>query len=75
MKKASGYFAGLVILLAAHLPAPAEAQDAIDGVTGFPRQPLHVAAWPGGKKIAVSSAASWQLPNSTDIGPGKLMYR
>src|SRR5262249_26099853 len=56
MKKASPFIAGLVILLVAFLPLPVAAQDAIDGVTGFPRQPLHVAAWPGGKKVAVSFA-------------------
>src|SRR5215469_13575286 len=54
--KASGRIAGLVILLAAHVPSPATAQDAIDVVTGFPRQPLYVAAWPGGKKVAISFA-------------------
>jgi allantoinase len=56
MKKASPCIAGLVILLAAYLPLPVTAQDTIDGVTGFPRQPLHVSAWPGGKKVAVSFA-------------------
>ena len=54
--KVSGCIAGLVILLAAYFPSPAAAQDAIDVVTGFPRQPLHVAAWPGGKKVAISFA-------------------
>ena len=37
-------------------PAPSVAQDATDPVTGFPREPVHVAAWPGGKKVAVSFA-------------------
>jgi peptidoglycan/xylan/chitin deacetylase (PgdA/CDA1 family) len=55
-RKASGCIAGLVILLAAHLSSPTAAQDAIDEVTGFPRNPVHVAAWPGGKKVAVSFA-------------------
>jgi allantoinase len=32
------------------------AQDGIDWITKFPRIPLHVAAWPGGKKVAVSFA-------------------
>ena len=27
-----------------------------DRVTGFPRDPVHVAAWPGGRKVAVSFA-------------------
>ena len=25
-------------------------------VTGFPREPVHVAAWPAGRKVAVSFA-------------------
>ena len=52
--KASGCTVGLMILLGTHLSSPAAAQDAVDGVTGFPRQPLHVAAWPSGRKVAVS---------------------
>jgi len=55
-RKASGRIGWLIILLGAHLPLPAVAQDAIDAVTGFPRQPLHVAAWPGDKKVAASFA-------------------
>src|SRR5215469_12016413 len=54
--KASGCIGGLIILLGPHLSSPAVAQDAVDGVTGFPRQPLHIAAWPGGRKVAVSFA-------------------
>jgi peptidoglycan/xylan/chitin deacetylase (PgdA/CDA1 family) len=34
----------------------ASAQDGTDPVTGLPRDPVHVAAWPGGKKVAVSFA-------------------
>ena len=37
-------------------PRASVAQDATDPVTGFPREPIHVAAWPGGKKVAVSFA-------------------
>jgi allantoinase len=36
--------------------APAPAQDNVDWITKFPRTPVHVAAWPGGKKVAVSFA-------------------
>ena len=32
------------------------AQEATDPVTGFAREPVHVASWPGGKKVAVSFA-------------------
>jgi peptidoglycan/xylan/chitin deacetylase (PgdA/CDA1 family) len=47
--------AGLALLLAMNLPTgPAFAQDGTDWVTKFPRDPVHVAAWPGGKKVAVS---------------------
>jgi allantoinase len=51
--------AALTALLAVHLAtatfsAAALAQDGTDWVTKFPRDPVHVAAWPGGKKVAVS---------------------
>ena len=51
-----GFAAGLMLSLAVHLPAAAVAQDGIDSVTGFARDPIHVAAWPAGKKVAVSFA-------------------
>ena len=44
------------VLLVVHLPFAALAQDGIDWVTGFPRAPVHVAAWPTGRKVAVSFA-------------------
>jgi allantoinase len=36
------------------MPVALRAQDGIDWITKFPRSPVHVAAWPGGKKVAVS---------------------
>jgi allantoinase len=42
--------------LAMQLPTAGMAQEAIDRVTGFAREPVHVAAWPGGRKVAVSFA-------------------
>jgi peptidoglycan/xylan/chitin deacetylase (PgdA/CDA1 family) len=54
--KAPGFISVLVILFAVHACLPAAAQEVIDGITGFPRQPLHVRAWPDGKKVAVSFA-------------------
>jgi allantoinase len=51
-----GFVAGTVMLLAVALPSAASAQNGIDRVTGFPRDPVHVAAWPAGKKVAVSFA-------------------
>ena len=44
------------VLLVVHLPFAALAQDGIDWVTGFPRAPVHVAAWPTGRKVAVGFA-------------------
>jgi peptidoglycan/xylan/chitin deacetylase (PgdA/CDA1 family) len=32
---------------------PALSQNAGDWITGLPREPIHVQAWPGGKKVAV----------------------
>ena len=51
---ASDLIACLSLLFAIHLSWPSVAQDSADWVTGFPREPVHVAAWPGGKKVAVS---------------------
>ena len=48
--------AGVTLMFAAGLPASGAAQEATDPVTGFAREPIHVAAWPGGKKVAVSFA-------------------
>jgi allantoinase len=54
--RAAHVLAGLLLLFAAHLASPALAQDGADWVTKFRRDPIHVAAWPGGKKVAVSFA-------------------
>jgi peptidoglycan/xylan/chitin deacetylase (PgdA/CDA1 family) len=35
------------------MTAPASAQTGKDWITGLPREPVHVKAWPGGKKVAV----------------------
>jgi allantoinase len=45
-----------ILLSAAYLSGAALAHDEIDRVTGFARDPVHVTAWPGGKKVAVSFA-------------------
>src|ERR1700688_429256 len=50
----SALLAGLVLLFVVPFSAASLAQDGTDSVTGFPRDPIHVAAWPGGKKVAVS---------------------
>ena len=52
-----GFVAGLVFLAVAQLPCgSAFAQERTDWVTKFPLDPVRVAAWPGGKKVAVSFA-------------------
>jgi allantoinase len=45
-----------VAAVALFLPAALFAQDGVDWITKFPRTDVHVAAWPGGKKVAVSFA-------------------
>jgi peptidoglycan/xylan/chitin deacetylase (PgdA/CDA1 family) len=48
---------GLVLLLAARASCSAAlAQEIPDWVTKFPREPVRVSAWPGGKRVAVSFA-------------------
>jgi allantoinase len=54
--RASKVIAALVLLSAFDPALEASAQGGIDAVTQFPRDPIHVAAWPGGKKVAVSFA-------------------
>jgi len=49
-------FIGAALLAAMLLPAAGLAQEGVDRVTGFAREPVHVAAWPGGRKVAVSFA-------------------
>jgi allantoinase len=48
------FAAGMALLLAIQLTSAALAQDGTDPVTRFAREPIHVAAWPGGRKVAVS---------------------
>lgn len=50
-----GLVAGLV-LFASGISSGGLAQDGVEPVTGLPREPVPVAAWPGGKKVAVSFA-------------------
>jgi peptidoglycan/xylan/chitin deacetylase (PgdA/CDA1 family) len=50
----TGVVAGLALLCAVAHSAAVLAQDATDPVTGLPREAVHVAAWPAGKKVAVS---------------------
>ena len=52
----SGLLAGLVLLFVVPLSTATLAQDGTDSVTGLPRDPIHVVAWPAGKKVAVSFA-------------------
>ena len=43
----------LVLGFVALSPRVSLSADVTDWVTGIPRQPIHVAEWPGGKKVAV----------------------
>src|SRR5262245_8569510 len=43
-------------LFAIDFPRATLAQDAADWVTAFPRAPVHIAAWPAGRKVAVGFA-------------------
>ena len=54
--RASDFVAGMVLLFAVHFASAALAQEGSDPVTGLRREAIHVAAWPGGKKVAVSFA-------------------
>jgi peptidoglycan/xylan/chitin deacetylase (PgdA/CDA1 family) len=51
-----GIVAGMALLSAVYLPSATLAQDRTDRVTGFAREPARVAAWPAGRKVAVSFA-------------------
>src|SRR5271165_2777985 len=53
---ARGLVARSVLLFAVHLSSATLAQEGIDWITKFPRTPVHVAAWPAGRKVAVSFA-------------------
>jgi allantoinase len=52
----TGLVAGLVLLSACNLLASNLAQGKSDHVTGFLREPVHIEAWPDGRKVAVSFA-------------------
>jgi hypothetical protein len=53
---AGAFAAALAFFLGLCLAPLSSAQEATDPVTGFAREPVHVAAWPGGKKVAISFA-------------------
>ena len=53
----AGFVLGIALLVVIQaVPSAALAQEGTDWVTRFPREPVHVSAWPGGKKVAVSFA-------------------
>ena len=54
--QAFGFVVAMTFALGVQLPLAAFAQDGIDPVTRFARDPVHVAVWPGGRKVAVSFA-------------------
>jgi allantoinase len=55
VRKGFGVAAGLVLTLVGLLISarPAISENARDWITGLPREPIHVQAWPGEKKVAV----------------------
>ncbi len=53
---AAAFLTGLIVFVAAQLAGTAVAQEQTDPVTGFRREPIHVASWPGHRKVAVSFA-------------------
>src|SRR5499427_7614929 len=52
----SRWFIAAAAASALALAYSAGAQEEADWITKFPRTPIHVASWPGGKKVAVSFA-------------------
>jgi allantoinase len=48
--------AGAALALWLAFSSATSAQDLTDRVTGFAREPVHVAAWPAGRKVAISFA-------------------
>jgi peptidoglycan/xylan/chitin deacetylase (PgdA/CDA1 family) len=52
----SRFIVGVALILGVLLPLETHAQDRIDRITGFEREAIHTAAWPAGKKVAVSFA-------------------
>jgi len=53
--KPFGFAINMVLALVCLLisAGPAVSENTGDWITGLPREPIHVAAWPGGRKIAV----------------------
>ena len=53
--KPFGFAVNMLLALVCPLisAGPAVSENTGDWITGLPREPIHVAAWPGGRKIAV----------------------
>jgi allantoinase len=56
LRRLQARIAKMALLLTVLLSAVTSAQPETDPVTGFAREPVHVRAWPGDKKVAVSFA-------------------
>ena len=69
-----GLIAALVVLLATYLPSTAAAQET-DWITKFPRDPVHVAAWPSGKKVAVALLCSSRSSASARVRSSARTWR
>jgi peptidoglycan/xylan/chitin deacetylase (PgdA/CDA1 family) len=54
LTRPSGVIAGMALLAALLFADPIRAQEGTDWITKLPREPVPVAAWPDGRKVAVS---------------------
>jgi allantoinase len=54
------------------LAIPARSEDSSDWITGLPRAPIHLKAWPGGKRVAVCFVLYvevWGFGNGPNLRP------
>jgi allantoinase len=62
----------LAIIYLFFLAIPARSEDSSDWITGLPRAPIHLKAWPGGKKVAVCFVLYvevWGFGNGPNLRP------
>jgi allantoinase len=62
----------LAIIYLFFLAIPARSEDSSDWITGLPRAPIHLKAWPGGKRVAVCFVLYvevWGFGNGPNLRP------
>jgi len=62
----------LALIYLFFLAIPARSEDSSDWITGLPRAPIHLKAWPGGKKVAVCFVLYvevWGFGNGPNLRP------